>query len=256
MARCSVVVIHHYGVAPQLAPIRYVFPPHICVKESSQVIDGVDPSDFFPRDVDEPGRTRQGARRDRSRDRHRSLALRDRAFQGGLPVAGSRAVRYAPAISLRCFLFSYRTHNPAIPHRLMEDDIYNGYFLPKNAIVLGNAWYVSSVCPTNEMTNGGVRAILHDHRLFPGPLHVQAGALQGPERRPTRSSRSRLCVRLRQARIPRTLDGTLVRPHRCRERAFHFPHREGRARRPRRRAHWRSYTPGILACVAAHHLLE
>jgi hypothetical protein len=32
---------------------------------------------------------------------------------------------------------------PAIPHRLMEDDVYNGYFLPKDAIVLGNAWYVS-----------------------------------------------------------------------------------------------------------------
>jgi hypothetical protein len=25
----------------------------------------------------------------------------------------------------------------------MEDDVYNGYFLPKDAIVLGNAWYVS-----------------------------------------------------------------------------------------------------------------
>jgi cytochrome P450 len=41
----------------------------------------------------------------------------------------------------------------AIPHRLMEDDIYNGYFLPKNAIILGNAW-----------------AILHDDRLFPDPF--------------------------------------------------------------------------------------
>jgi cytochrome P450 len=29
---------------------------------------------------------------------------------------------------------------PAIPHRLMEDDVYNGYFLPKDSIVLGNAW--------------------------------------------------------------------------------------------------------------------
>jgi len=41
----------------------------------------------------------------------------------------------------------------AIPHRLMEDDVYNGYFLPKNAIILGNAW-----------------AILHDERLFPDPF--------------------------------------------------------------------------------------
>lgn len=41
----------------------------------------------------------------------------------------------------------------AIPHRLMEDDVYNGYFLPKNSIILGNAW-----------------AILHDDRLFPDPF--------------------------------------------------------------------------------------
>jgi len=41
----------------------------------------------------------------------------------------------------------------AIPHRLMEDDVYNGYFLPKDAIVLGNAW-----------------AILHDDRLFSDPF--------------------------------------------------------------------------------------
>jgi len=27
----------------------------------------------------------------------------------------------------------------------MEDDVYNGHFLPKNAIVLGNAWYGSSL---------------------------------------------------------------------------------------------------------------
>jgi hypothetical protein len=42
---------------------------------------------------------------------------------------------------------SYLYHAPAIPHRLMEDDIYNGYFLPKNSIVLGNAWYVSAALP-------------------------------------------------------------------------------------------------------------
>ncbi|KAH9043963.1 CyP450 monooxygenase [Lactarius pseudohatsudake] len=41
----------------------------------------------------------------------------------------------------------------AIPHRLVKDDVYNGYFLPKNSIVLGNAW-----------------AILHDDRLFPDPF--------------------------------------------------------------------------------------
>ncbi|KAI0064948.1 CyP450 monooxygenase [Artomyces pyxidatus] len=41
----------------------------------------------------------------------------------------------------------------AIPHRLMADDVYNGYFIPKDSIVLGNAW-----------------AILHDDKLFPDPF--------------------------------------------------------------------------------------
>ena len=59
-------------------------------------------------------------------------------------MAASRAVRYASSIFLVSFLLPY---TPAIPHRLAEDDIYNGYFLPKNAIVLGNAWYVTVRAP-------------------------------------------------------------------------------------------------------------
>ncbi|KAH8977577.1 CyP450 monooxygenase [Lactarius hatsudake] len=51
----------------------------------------------------------------------------------------------------------------AIPHRLMEDDVYNGYFLPKNTIVLGNAW-----------------AILHDDRLFPDPFAFEPERFTDP----------------------------------------------------------------------------
>jgi len=51
----------------------------------------------------------------------------------------------------------------AIPHRLMEDDIYNGYFIPKDSIVLGNAW-----------------AILHDDRLFPDPFTFKPERFIGP----------------------------------------------------------------------------
>jgi cytochrome P450 len=28
----------------------------------------------------------------------------------------------------------------AFPHRLMEDDVYNGMFMPKGSLVVGNAW--------------------------------------------------------------------------------------------------------------------
>ena len=30
----------------------------------------------------------------------------------------------------------------AIPHLTTEDDVYDGYFIPKGTIVFGNAWYV------------------------------------------------------------------------------------------------------------------
>ena len=29
-----------------------------------------------------------------------------------------------------------------LPHRLMEDDVYNGYLLPKGSWVVGNIWLV------------------------------------------------------------------------------------------------------------------
>ncbi|KAG8894791.1 hypothetical protein FRC00_008434, partial [Tulasnella sp. 408] len=42
--------------------------------------------------------------------------------------------------------------NTALPHRLMEDDIYNGYFIPAGTIVLVN-----------------IRGISQDPNLFPDP---------------------------------------------------------------------------------------
>ncbi|KAI0295307.1 cytochrome P450 [Multifurca ochricompacta] len=39
-----------------------------------------------------------------------------------------------------------------IPRRLMEDDIYNGYFIPAGSMVMSNIW-----------------AIMHDHSIYPEP---------------------------------------------------------------------------------------
>jgi len=33
-----------------------------------------------------------------------------------------------------------RSGTSAVPHRLIEDDVYKGYFLPAGSIVIGNAW--------------------------------------------------------------------------------------------------------------------
>ena len=41
----------------------------------------------------------------------------------------------------------------AIPHRVSADDVYRGYFIPRDSVVLGNAW-----------------ALLHDDALFPDPF--------------------------------------------------------------------------------------
>jgi len=40
----------------------------------------------------------------------------------------------------------------AVPHRLTEDDVYNGYFLPAGSLVFPNVW-----------------AILHDPAIYPEP---------------------------------------------------------------------------------------
>ncbi|KAJ7649235.1 cytochrome P450 [Mycena rosella] len=41
----------------------------------------------------------------------------------------------------------------SLPHRLMEDDVYQGMFMPKGSLIFGNVWYVS--------------AIMRDETLFP-----------------------------------------------------------------------------------------
>ena len=47
-----------------------------------------------------------------------------------------------------------------LPHRLMEEDEYNGYYIPKGSIVLGNVWYV----PQDTLP----QSILHMHYLRQG----------------------------------------------------------------------------------------
>lgn len=39
-----------------------------------------------------------------------------------------------------------------LPHRLMEDDEYNGYHLPKGSIVLGNIWYAATFATSRSTT--------------------------------------------------------------------------------------------------------
>jgi hypothetical protein len=149
---------------------------------------------------------------------------------------------------------------PAIPHRLMEDDFYNGYFLPKNSIILGNAWCALSLSvrprhPAHEIDGTLIsRAILHDDRLFPDPFTFKPERFIGPDVDP---------------RVHPAVDyafgfGRRVCPGRWMAHAFVFvvvasvlsafriekAVRDGRVIEPTG-----AYTPGILACVVFYFYL-
>ncbi|KAH9959806.1 cytochrome P450 [Russula dissimulans] len=55
----------------------------------------------------------------------------------------------------------------AVPHRLVKDDVYDGYFLPAGSIVIGNAW-----------------AMLHDESVFPEPSQFRPERFLDPKVKP------------------------------------------------------------------------
>ncbi|KAJ8080303.1 hypothetical protein AAF712_003741 [Marasmius tenuissimus] len=62
----------------------------------------------------------------------------------------------------------------AVPHRLMEDDVYNGYDLPKGAVVIGNAWamlYDESVYGPDVDKFRPERFLTKDGQLDPNVRH-------------------------------------------------------------------------------------
>ncbi|KAF9007491.1 cytochrome P450, partial [Cyathus striatus] len=61
----------------------------------------------------------------------------------------------------------------AVPHRLLQDDIYNGHFIPQGSMVLGNAWAISrdeNVYDNPETFNPDRFMPLFDKSISPGPL--------------------------------------------------------------------------------------
>ena len=137
----------------------------------------------------------------------------------------------------------------------MEDDVYNGYFLPKDSIILGNAWYArltfASVFVSLFTLKKNVfttRAILHDDRLFPDPFTFKPERFTDPNVDP---------------RVPAAVDyafgfGRRVCPGRWMAHAFVWvvvasvlsafkiekAVRDGRVIEPTG-----AFTPGILACA-------
>ncbi|TEB32646.1 cytochrome P450 [Coprinellus micaceus] len=55
----------------------------------------------------------------------------------------------------------------AVPHRVMEDNIFNGYFIPKGSLIMPNIWFM-----------------LHDPRVYPNPSEFIPERFLGPNPQP------------------------------------------------------------------------
>ena len=54
-------------------------------------------------------------------------------------MAPRHAHWYALFVAKQAFKF-LTSPTTAVPHRLVKDDVYEGYFLPAGSMVIGNAW--------------------------------------------------------------------------------------------------------------------
>ena len=57
---------------------------------------------------------------------------------------------------------------PGTPHRLMEDDVYKGRFIPAGTTVMDNTWYATRFLETILLTSWALRrAIFRDESVYP-----------------------------------------------------------------------------------------
>ncbi|KAH9475791.1 Cytochrome P450 monooxygenase 105 [Psilocybe cubensis] len=78
--------------------------------------------------------------------------------------------RMGPSIPLgqfiTCAVFANadKVHPPGIPHAVSEDDVYEGYHIPKGAFILPNVWHM-----------------LHDPEVYPDPMEFKPERFNGSE---------------------------------------------------------------------------
>ncbi|EMD33312.1 hypothetical protein CERSUDRAFT_142250 [Gelatoporia subvermispora B] len=61
----------------------------------------------------------------------------------------------------------------ALPHRLIEDDVYEGYRIPAGALVVPNSWLgIQFVCYLLPALRS-VRGIMHDPAIYPNPMEFK-----------------------------------------------------------------------------------
>lgn len=69
----------------------------------------------------------------------------------------------------------------ALPHRLTEEDVYEGYRLPAGSLVFANTWYVVAPFRIARVLIAPRRAILHDPEIYPDPMEFQPERYLGPQ---------------------------------------------------------------------------
>jgi len=61
---------------------------------------------------------------------------------------------------------------PGVPHLVTEEDVYKGFRIPKNSMVVANSWLVCPACESNWLMIFLLlqnRSMLHDEEVYRDP---------------------------------------------------------------------------------------
>ena len=71
---------------------------------------------------------------------------------------------------------SYARLLPGAPHRLMEDDVYEGKFIPAGTTIVDNVWCVTLFCDHfRQPVEVSKRAMLRNESVYPDPHTFNPG---------------------------------------------------------------------------------